>query len=251
MTAVAAAAWARQNLFRNRRDTATTVVAARRRRLGRCSRSVRFVVVTGRWEVVRANLTLLPRRALPGRRPVAGRRRRGRRSPSSAGLVTGVLTTRRRAAAIADGAPLPPVPFGRRLRNIAARYWPALALLLVLLLLGPHRDAVARRRRHHRRRRRRPARRRRAAAGVGPVAVRAAAGPAVRGRCRSSPAPLGWDDWGGLMLTLLLASVSMIACFPLGVLLALGRRSTLPAIRAVSIGVSSSSAACRSSSSCS
>ena len=38
------------------------------------------------------------------------------------------------------------------------------------------------------------------------------------------------------MLTLLLASVSMIACFPLGVLLALGRRSTLPALRVVSIG---------------
>ena len=48
--------------------------------------------------------------------------------------------------------------------------------------------------------------------------------------------PLGWDRWGGMMLTLLLASVSMIACFPLGVLLALGRRSTLPALRVVSIG---------------
>ena len=41
-------------------------------------------------------------------------------------------------------------------------------------------------------------------------------------------------QWGGLMLTLLLALCGMIASFPLGVLLALGRRSDLPLVRAVS-----------------
>ncbi len=41
-------------------------------------------------------------------------------------------------------------------------------------------------------------------------------------------------NWGGLLLTLLLAAVGIVACFPLGVLLALGRRSQLPAIRWVS-----------------
>lgn len=41
--------------------------------------------------------------------------------------------------------------------------------------------------------------------------------------------------WGGLLLTLILASVGIVACFPLGVLLALGRRSQLPAIKWVSI----------------
>ena len=41
-------------------------------------------------------------------------------------------------------------------------------------------------------------------------------------------------DWGGLLLTLILATVGIVACFPLGVLLALGRRSQLPAIRWVS-----------------
>jgi general L-amino acid transport system permease protein len=40
--------------------------------------------------------------------------------------------------------------------------------------------------------------------------------------------------WGGLLLTLLLALVGILLSFPLGVLLALGRRSTLPAIRFVS-----------------
>ena len=40
--------------------------------------------------------------------------------------------------------------------------------------------------------------------------------------------------WGGLLLTLMLAVVGILLSFPLGVLLALGRRSSLPAIRLVS-----------------
>jgi general L-amino acid transport system permease protein len=42
-------------------------------------------------------------------------------------------------------------------------------------------------------------------------------------------------QWGGLMLTILLAFVSIAASFPLGVLLALGRRSSLPVIRVFSV----------------
>ena len=41
--------------------------------------------------------------------------------------------------------------------------------------------------------------------------------------------------WGGLMLTLIIATVSIIASVPLGILLALGRRSNLPVIRVLSI----------------
>ena len=41
-------------------------------------------------------------------------------------------------------------------------------------------------------------------------------------------------NWGGLLLTLILAAVGIVACFPIGVLLALGRRSQLPAIKWVS-----------------
>ena len=40
--------------------------------------------------------------------------------------------------------------------------------------------------------------------------------------------------WGGLLLTVLLASVGILLSFPLGVLLALGRRSTLPVVRTLS-----------------
>ena len=47
---------------------------------------------------------------------------------------------------------------------------------------------------------------------------------------------VGWDDWGGLMLTLFLTVAGIAFSFPLGMLLALGRRSTLPLVRAVSVG---------------
>ncbi|HLO47938.1 MAG TPA: amino acid ABC transporter permease [Kamptonema sp.] len=43
------------------------------------------------------------------------------------------------------------------------------------------------------------------------------------------------NDWGGLMLTLFAAVVSIALSFPLGVLLALGRQSSLPVVRAFSI----------------
>ncbi len=42
--------------------------------------------------------------------------------------------------------------------------------------------------------------------------------------------------WGGLLLTVLLAVVGIVLSFPLGVILALGRRSELPALRWLSTG---------------
>jgi general L-amino acid transport system permease protein len=42
--------------------------------------------------------------------------------------------------------------------------------------------------------------------------------------------------WSGLPLTLILAVVGMLFGFPLGILLALGRRSKLPAVRAICVG---------------
>ncbi|MBU3056869.1 amino acid ABC transporter permease [Pseudomonas indica] len=51
---------------------------------------------------------------------------------------------------------------------------------------------------------------------------------------------LGLEDvptsrWGGLMLTLVIASVGIAGALPLGILLALGRRSNMPAIRVISV----------------
>ena len=42
--------------------------------------------------------------------------------------------------------------------------------------------------------------------------------------------------WGGLSLTFIISAFAIIFCFPIGVFLALGRRSNLPAIRYISIG---------------
>ncbi|MET1013707.1 MAG: amino acid ABC transporter permease [Paenisporosarcina sp.] len=47
---------------------------------------------------------------------------------------------------------------------------------------------------------------------------------------------VGTNLWGGFLLTLLIAIVAIVFSFPLGVLLALGRRSKLPIIRWFSIG---------------
>ena len=43
------------------------------------------------------------------------------------------------------------------------------------------------------------------------------------------------DRWGGLPLTIMLASLSIVCAFPLAVLVALGRRSRMPAIRTICI----------------
>lgn len=48
--------------------------------------------------------------------------------------------------------------------------------------------------------------------------------------------PVKSDLWGGLMLTLLLTVVGNFGALPLGILLALGRRSKLPIVRYFSIG---------------
>ena len=48
--------------------------------------------------------------------------------------------------------------------------------------------------------------------------------------------PVDTREWGGLFLTLVISIFAIIFCFPLGVLLAMGRRSNLPVVRYFSIG---------------
>jgi len=43
------------------------------------------------------------------------------------------------------------------------------------------------------------------------------------------------NDWGGLMLTLVLSMLGLLYSFPIGILLALGRRSELPVVRTLSV----------------
>lgn len=42
-------------------------------------------------------------------------------------------------------------------------------------------------------------------------------------------------QWGGLTLTLIIASVGIAGALPWGILLALGRRSTMPVVRVLSV----------------
>jgi len=47
---------------------------------------------------------------------------------------------------------------------------------------------------------------------------------------------IGWDDWSGLHLTLMVSAIAIVLAFPVGLLLALARRSTLPALRWMATG---------------
>lgn len=47
--------------------------------------------------------------------------------------------------------------------------------------------------------------------------------------------PVRTENWGGLVLTLLMAVTGIALCFPFGIALALGRRSDLPIVRSLSI----------------
>jgi general L-amino acid transport system permease protein len=47
---------------------------------------------------------------------------------------------------------------------------------------------------------------------------------------------IGWDRWSGLHLTLWVSALAIVLSFPLGLLLALARRSTLPALRVLATG---------------
>ncbi|MCF0252790.1 MAG: amino acid ABC transporter permease [Duodenibacillus sp.] len=48
--------------------------------------------------------------------------------------------------------------------------------------------------------------------------------------------PIGTDSWGGLPLTVILTLLGMTASAPVGILLALGRRSKMPVVRLLSTG---------------
>ena len=47
--------------------------------------------------------------------------------------------------------------------------------------------------------------------------------------------PVETDRWGGLPLTIMLATLSIVGAFPLAVLVALGRRSRMPAIKTICV----------------
>ena len=182
-------------------DTVVTVVAAlvvgySSYRLGR------FVFVTGRWDIVRVNLTLLMVGRFPTRRAVAGRVGPSWPSPAAAVLVAGLVHRRQ----VRAGTAVPAVPIITRLTALAVRLWPSLLGVLLLLALCSTITAVVRRRS--------PSSAPPSPAGSSVARLRSAARGVVRvGRhrarrcaCRAADADAaGWDDWGGFMLNLFLA----------------------------------------------
>ncbi len=122
-----AGAWARENLFNNKHNSAFTVLGAAGL-VVLAYYGVRFLFVTGQWEPVRTNLTLLMMGTFP-------REEQWRIVVqvyllcAAAGLVWGGLT-----AASRDRAQDAGVAFSRaRLRDGVRRWWPVFVLLAALL----------------------------------------------------------------------------------------------------------------------
>ena len=224
--------WLRRNLFRTPLDTVLTIVFGALA-IWALYKVVNFIFVTGRWEVIRVNLRLL----MIGRFPEAHELRLVITVIVLAGWV-GLLAGFTRARQIRSGRVTPNGNWSARAVDIAERLWlPAAVVLLLLLLAGTPGPWIM----------------------VGLAVVAAAAGRLV-GPYLGRPhfgtignalltiglgaVPLvlyyyvvsvvGFDDWGGFMLNLFLAFCAIILSFPLGVLLALGRRSGLPLVRWVS-----------------
>lgn len=219
--------WARRNLFRTKTDSIVTIAGGVV--VGYfLARFFRFVFVTGRWDIVRKNLTLFL--VGPYDRDEVWR-------PAVAlvvvacigGVFAGVVWRRQQRLGV-DG---PTVSRLRRLTDLFGRLWPAVMGVLVMLLLadtaGPWvvvGGALVAGYLGRLIGTRLPLRALAPLLGVVAVAMVAVIWLLLQ--------PVGWDGWGGLMLNVFLAGISLVLCFPVGVLLALGRRSKLPLIRIVS-----------------
>jgi general L-amino acid transport system permease protein len=220
--------WARANLFSSPLNTALTVM------FGLvlawiAFRALRFVFATADWEIVRRNLRLF----MLGRYPADQLWR-----PWVALYLTVAGVAFAAGAAVRLSRAVPPTGDepSRDRWSLARRLWPLglLAASVVafldtivpaLLLAGAAAVAVA----VGVAARRSPlwlAARWWAVTGV--VLVAAVVVPSAGGG-------VGWEAWGGLHLTVFVTVVGILVAFPLGVLVALARRSTLPALRGVAV----------------
>jgi general L-amino acid transport system permease protein len=207
-------------------------------------RLARWVFVTGDWGVVRTNLRLF----MVGRFPADQLWRlwvAGYVVAATLGLAFGAAASLRRPPGAAGAPPGPddaggdrPPAAGRRALAVAHRFWPA--ILAVVVVLGFTRTPLP------------------TVLTAGLVAVLVAATLAGR---RLPPGlrrwtllvavvgllaglqvitygedGVGWDDWGGLHLAVAATVAGIALAFPLGLLLALARRSPLPGIRVVAVG---------------
>jgi len=218
--------WARENLFSSKLNGLLTVVFGLLLAWV-AYRVLRFVVVDARWEIIERNITNLLVYQFP----------RGELwrvwaalyvLAASVGFGVGAAGRRKALAAAEDGAPAA----GRS--QVVRRVGPLLALVVVLLAFAQSLAATL------------------LVAGVAATAVGfrvvGQRVPLRRARLASVLVLVGIvaayltitafggvprDRWGGLLLTAFLAIGGIVISFPLGVLLALGRRSSFPAVRIV------------------
>jgi len=227
--------WVRANLFSSPLDSVLTVVIG----LGTAYvvyRLARWAFVTAEWAVVRVNLRLF----MVGFFPVDQLWRLWVALyvlVATCGLAAGALAEASRRVADGDEEPAPRPSLPRRVLAALHRFWPA--VVCVAVILGFTRTPGP------------------TVGTVGLVVVGALAGAAGR----RVPRPLqrwawvlpiaglvvalqvivagedgvGWDRWGGLHLAVAATIAGVGLAFPLGLLLALGRRSSLRALRLVSI----------------
>ena len=227
------ATWLHYNLFRTKRDAVLTVVFGALA-VWLLYKTINFIFVTGRWTIIEVNLRLL----MIGRYPEVHELRLAVTVVVLAawgGLLAGFLRGRQVRAGRLTAADSKLT--ATRVLDLVERLWLPLAVVLLLLLLagtsGPWITA-------------------------GLAAVAAIVGRLIGpffGRIRMNAAAaavtvvvfaaipigmyyyvvtaVGFDEWGGFMLNLFLAVCSIVLCYPLGVLLALGRRSGLPLVRLV------------------
>ena len=219
--------WARENLFGTPFDTFLTIafgllLAWLAYRLGR------FVFVDARWEIIDRNITNLmvsrfPRdelwRVWAALVVLA----------ASLGLGAGTAAAARRRE-VEEGRAAPPAR-----ASVLRRVGPALVLVAVLLwfaqslqatlltlvvgIVGAGAYLLGRRLALHGAR----------------AALVVLAGIVGAFLLVTAFGGVGWEHWGGFMLTIFLALGGILLAFPFGVLLALGRRSSFPAIRAVCV----------------
>lgn len=216
-------AWVRANLVRTPLDAALTVVfGGLLLYLG--LRFLRFVFVSAEWEIVQRNLTSY----------MVGRFDRGELWRPSASLLLGALAAGLLAGLLGRSGPSRSA--AATVRSLVVRLWPLLLLVVVLLAAsrstGPWvlvAGAVALVVAGRVLGRLVPARR------AGRVALLVLLAPPAMVLVIAGFGGVGWDRWGGMLLTLFLAVSAIALCFPLGVLLALGRRSTLPVARLLSV----------------
>ena len=211
--------WLRQNLFSSWPNGLLTIVTSAIL-LYLAFRLLRFVFVSADWSVLKANLRVY----MTGRFPVEELWRVWAAVylvTALAGISRGMLLRTRWTTTRVLSVAVPVVLLIGALLYLveSARVWLLLGVAVAVLLVG---TVVGRRLGPTRR---------------APLLVAwVLAFPAVILTLRAFGG-VKPELWGGFLLNVIVATVAIFASFPLGLILALGRRSRLPAVSAFSVGV--------------